>query len=366
MRKYSNLGSVKTMKKLVLLVVYSFFVSTTLLGQSLQYKSKYPDIPIVDVHSHARVEDYDNLIKVSETIKQKYGSNLVFWIGLSHTNPSTIKAVADRMLFSVARPMGNFEILPRPHNAYEGIGINNYAEEIIRRVRNEGYIGVKIHFGSFYRIQNRGEIVIGRLDDPRFAQFFSRLEEENVLVTSLHIAEPNGPFDKRSTDRYLTRFTTNDPVYFWGQVRSFENVLAKYPNLTVVAAHAAFLYAQDAHIDFLRYLLSTYPNLYIDISTICHHMHYPSRDNLRHFFIEYQDRILFGMDFGALREHEVERYAEGYAKFFAMLETDQIINLGFFRNIPTQGLELPKEVLEKIYYMNALKLYPNLKEAMRL
>lgn len=31
-----------------------------------------------------------------------------------------------------------------------------------------------------------------------------------------------------------------------------------------------------------------------------------------------------------------------------------------------KGLDLPREVLEKIYYKNAVKLYPGLKEAMGL
>jgi len=365
MEKYSNLYSVGEMKKLILLVGCIFFFFNTLFSQSLQYKSKYPDIPIVDVHSHAGVEDYDNLIKVSETIKQKYGSNLAFWIGLSSTNPAKIKTVADRMFFAVAGPSGNFEVTPSIHNAYEGVGANDYVEEVIRKVNNEGYIGIKIHFGSYYRIENRGEIIIDRLDDPRFMNFFSRLEEENVLVTSLHIAEPNGPYDKRSTDRYLTRFTTNDPVYFWRQIRSFENILAKYPNLSIVAAHAAFLYAQDAQIDFLRYLLSTYPNLYIDIAAI-YHMYYSIRDNIRDFFIEYQDRILFGSDFGTIHDNRIESNADLYANLFAILETTQVINFQFFGNRPIQGLDLSREVLEKIYYRNALKLYPGLREAMGL
>jgi predicted TIM-barrel fold metal-dependent hydrolase len=357
------------MKKVVLFVVFGFF-SFALFGQGIQYKSKYPDIPIVDVHSHARgVANAANLIKMSEVIKQKYGSNLAFWIGLSHVaNPAEMKAATNnRMLFAVTRPVGRFEIAPRPHNAYEGVGINNYADEVVRKVRNEGYVGIKIHFGLHAVLRsNPDEVIITRLDDHRLAQFFSRLEEDNVLMTSLHIAEPSGPFDNRPTDRYLRTFTHNDPVFFWEQIRAFENVLAKYPNLTIVAAHLAFLYVQDAQIDYLRYLLSTYPNLYVDISAMFHHMHYPSRDNLRDFFIEYQDRILFGMDFGDILEHNIERDADNYTKFFAILETDQIINLGFNLNIPTKGIDLPREVLEKVYYKNALKLYQGLREAMEL
>ncbi|MDR0796355.1 MAG: hypothetical protein LBE79_09965, partial [Tannerella sp.] len=71
-------------------------------------------------------------------------------------------------------------------------------------------------------------------------------------------------------------------------------------------------------------------------------------------------------DYGDILDHNIERDAYNYANFFAILETDQIINLGFNLNIPTKGLDLPREVLEKIYHKNALKLYPGLREAMKL
>ena len=219
---------------LIKILLFFFAASSATFGQEFQYVSKYPEIPIVDVHYHVRdISSAANLIRVSEIVKQKYGSNIAFWIGFNDVgdNPLKIKAAVDnRILFAVATPEGEFELRPRPH--------------------------------------------------------------------------------------------------------------------------------------YLRYLLSTYPNLYIDISSIDYLMHYPCRDNLRGFFIEYQDRILFGLDAGTIRDIDVAPHAESYAKFFAILETDQIIDLGYSRNMPTKGLELPVEVLEKLYYKNALKLYPGLREAL--
>jgi len=354
------------MKKVVLIVVFIFFASSILFGQELQYRSKYPDIPIVDVHSHAReIRHAENLIKVSEIIKEKYDSNLAFWISLDIdrvTNPTEMKAAANnRMLFAVR---GRGTTQTRPHNAYEEHVKNNfYVEEVIRRVQNDGYVGLKIWFGPHNLGRNMmSQTVTNNLDDPVFAQIFSRLEEENVLLTSPHVAESNG----RHSDRYLRVFSNNNPVWFWEQIRAFENVVAKYPNLTIVVAHAAFLLAQDAQVDYLRYMLSRYPNLYVDISSTDFHLYHSSRDNLRDFFIEYQDRILFGLDDGAVSESRIEFVVDWYVRFFAFLETDQIVNLGYFREIPIKGLDLPREVLEKIYYKNALKLYPGLREAMGL
>ena len=336
------------MKRIIFLTVTSLIVSTALLGQT-QYKSKYPDIPIVDVHIHPRgVDDLSNFVKVSETIRQKYGSNLAFWIGLNDPGDNLAqmkKACNNRILFAT----GEY----RPHK-----GLTITADEVIAKARN-GYVGLKFWFGDPHRVLAEGERGISEIDDLRFEDFFSTLERGNVLMTSLHIADPNGPFDDRH--KWMA-----DPIYYWKQIRAFENVVAKYPKLTIVAAHGAWLVCQDAQIDYLRYMLATYPNLYIDLSATFQYMPLVNRENQRDLYIEFQDRILYGTDGGRVADNAVNTTADRYANTFAILETDQIVNGGYFGSNPIKGLNLPKEVLEKIYYKNALNLYPGLKKAMGL
>ena len=331
------------MKKNVFFIVFSIIASGTLFGQ---YKSKYPEIPIIDVHSHpTTVSDVSNYLKVSETIKGKYGSNLAFWIGLEKlVDPlAEMKTANSRIHFTVCER--------RPQE-----GLTYTPEEVVAMLHN-GYVGMKFWFGDPRRILE-GKEGITRYDDPRFENLFLALERENVPVTS-QIADPNGPFDNRQN-------WMKDPVYYWRQIRAFENVVAKYPNLTIIAAHAAWIICQDAQIDYLRYMFSKYPNFYVDISATCQFIPLVNRDNLRDFYIEYQDRLLFGTDGGNVADNAINNIADSYARFFAILETDQIVNGGYFGNRPTQGLDLPREVLEKIYYKNALKLYPGLKTAMGL
>jgi len=334
------------MRTLKIFFILIFSALGTVLGQ---YKSKYPDIPIVDVHFHPRgVNDVSNLLKVSETIRQKHGSNLAFWIGLADLNEpiAEVKAAGNnRILFAVSEM--------RPQR-----GLTITAGEVIAKQR-EGYVGLKFWFGAPYRVLSEGERGISLIDDIRFEKFFSDLERGNVLLASLHIADPNGPFDNRQV-------WMADPVYFWTQIRAFENFVARYPKMTVIAAHGAWLVCQDAQIDYLRYMLSTYPNLYIDLSATFQYIHLVNRENLRDFYIQFQDRILYGTDGGRVPDNAVEEIARRYANTFALLETDQIVSGGFFGNTPTKGLNLPKEVLEKIYYKNALNLYPGLRAAMGL
>ena len=144
-----------------------------------------------------------------------------------------------------------------------------------------------------------------------------------------------------------------------------ERVLQRHPNLVIVAAHGSWLVCQDAQLDYLRYMLKTYPNFYVDLAATDQYYNFVNRENLRDLFIEYSDRILFGTDVGGYENSAIPDYVIRYANSFQILETEDIVASGFFGSKPTTGLNLPKEVLEKIYYKNAMKLYPGLSERMR-
>ena len=219
------------MKRIFLFSILNFALLGALLGQ---YKSKYPDIPIVDVHIHPNnVGDASNFIKVSEALRKKHGSNLAFWIALSDPGKSDVDQIIaasnNRMLFTAS------QMSPAR-------GLTMTAEQVIEKLRNDGYIGLKFWFGPPYRTLKEGQEGITRIDDPRFADFFASLEKANVLMASLHIADPNQIFGNRGN-------WLKDPVYFWEQIRAFENVVAKYPKLTIIAAHGAWLVCQDAQLD---------------------------------------------------------------------------------------------------------------------
>ena len=53
-----------------------------------------------------------------------------------------------------------------------------------------------------------------------------------------------------------------------------------------------------------------------------------------------------------------------YIRAFQILETGDTVKGGFFEGPEIEGLELPKKVLEKIYYKNAMRLYPQVKESL--
>ena len=332
-------------------LILTFLLNTVSIGALFgQFKTKYPDIPIVDVHIHpSGLKDIAGCLKIADTLRMKYGLNLAYFVGLSVLNDpiADVRAAGkNRFLFAVSEM--------RPHKLFL-----KTPEEIVDMVHHQGYVGLKFWFGDPRRVIKEGETGITRIDDPAYDKLFSMMERENVTMTSLHIADPNGPFGDRQN--WIT-----DPVYYWTQIRAFERVVAKYRYLTIITAHAAWLICQDGQLDYLRYMLTAYPNLYIDLAATFPYMHLLNTENLRDFIIEYQDRILYGSDNSSDRMGApvIQSLVKKYEFNFSVLESDKMIEGGIFRNQPTQGLNLPREVLEKIYYKNALKLYPGLKELM--
>ena len=99
--------------------------------------------------------------------------------------------------------------------------------------------------------------------------------------------------------------------------------------------------------------LDELPNVYVEFGAVINEL---GRQpfTARKFFIEYQDRILFGKDIYNKEEYYI---------YFQVLETsDEYIQYfrkrhGLWR---LYGLNLPDSVLKKVYYENALKIFPSI------
>ncbi|NQU52648.1 MAG: amidohydrolase family protein [Bacteroidetes bacterium] len=317
-----------------------------------QNKTQYPDIPRIDVHTHV-ANNYGGIEKYLELrnlLLKEYSADLSMWINLGGgKNP--IRNLDSINLVSENRMLCAFSDFDPFH------GLKYKPEDLINK-REQGFIGFKIWYGPWYRKLKDGEKGFPYVDDPANEPMFAEMEELGVLAASLHIADPNGPFGNRTP-------WCADPVEYWREITGFYNVLKKHPDLKVVAAHSSWLICQDAQIDYLRFLLATFPNLSIDLAATFQYFDLVSYDNLRDFMIEYSDRILFGTDAGTWNtKEETQKRAAAYNRCFRILETDETIEGSFFGDKPIKGLNLPREVLEKIYYKNAVRIYPKVGERM--
>jgi predicted TIM-barrel fold metal-dependent hydrolase len=103
-------------------------------------------------------------------------------------------------------------------------------------------------------------------------------------------------------------------------------------------------------------MLDRMPNLNVEIAAVLGELGRQPR-NAKRFFIKYQDRILFGKDTYNVSE---------YPFYFRMLESDDewIDNIRKYHGLwKLYALDLPDDVLKKLYYKNALRLFPNLSSA---
>jgi uncharacterized protein len=339
------------MKKLILLLIADLLFFS--FNGSAQFKSKYPDIPRIDVHTHVSnsSQGITNYLNLRDVLSSNNNIDLSMWINLNG-RPGGENAIDTITMLSKGRVMTCISDYS-PHK-----GLTHDPEDIAAHLK-KGYVGYKIWHGPASRVLKDGEDGIEYIDHPDHDPVFTAMEKAGMVMASVHIADPNGPFGNRGK-------WCADPVIFWRSIIGLERVLHQHPNLVVVAAHGAWLVCQDAQIDFLRYLLSTYPNFYIDLAATYQYYHLVNQESLRDLFMEYPDRILYGTDIGIIKESEIPDLADRYAKSFQILETNDTVEGGFFGNTVTTGLNLPKEVLEKIYYKNALKIYPGLTERMKI
>jgi len=315
-----------------------------------QFRTSYPHIPRIDVHSHIGTDltGIANCLDLRNTMLADNDINLAIWINLGGAkdpveNPENILAASKGHMMSAIADYSAHDGLQYPPDALEGF-------------QKQGFIGYKIWAGPWYRKLDKKEDGFPYIDNPVHDATFSEMERLGLLLASIHIADPNGPWEER-TD-WLA-----DPVEYWKEINAWRHVLEKHPDLIVVVAHGNWLLCQDAQIDYLRNLLATFPNLHIDLAATFQYYHLVNRDNLRSFMIEWSDRILFGTDIGKwLDKGESDHRAEQYIRAFRILETGETVNGGFFGGPDIRGLELPAEVLEKIYYKNAMRLYPQLSE----
>lgn len=205
------------------------------------------------------------------------------------------------------------------------------------------------------------------VDDPRIDPLWEKAAELNVPIL-WHMADP--PAEFLPVDKFNERFIElrRYPEWsFYGPefpsketiMKQRENVFKKHPKTTFIGCHMGW---NTDDLDYAGYLLDTYPNYFLDLSTTLSELGRQPYTT-RKFFIKYQDRIVFGTDGGSLfgvKGWTVEKFYQAHWEF---LETDNeyidypmqgAINQGSWK---IYGIYLPDSVLKKIYYQNAEKLF---------
>jgi uncharacterized protein len=195
------------------------------------------------------------------------------------------------------------------------------------------------------------------IDDPRLDPIWEEAGRLGIPV-SIHTSDPEAffhPIDN-TNERYEELTEHPDWSFYGPQFPTKEEVLAqrdrmfaKHPNTTFVALHMA---NWPENLDYVSRLLDRLPNVMVEFGAREAELgRQPQR--AREFFIKYQNRIMFGTD------NEVAEAM--YRNHFRWLETgDESFD---YWGYPGQGrwkiygMNLPDEVLEKIYHKNAERMF---------
>lgn len=252
---------------------------------------------------------------------------------------------------------------------------DKWLTHVLRQINtgiSNGAVGVKMwkNIGMDERMKDRsGRFVM--MDDERFDPVYKFLIKNDLLLLG-HQGEPRNcwlPLDEMTVNSDKEYFQKNPqyhmhlhPEYpsYQEQMQARNNVLEKYKELRFVGLH---LFSMEWSLAEVAGLLSRFPNTMTDLAERVCHVQLQARDNyqeVRNFFITYQDRIIYGTDViddGSMSEEALnDKFLDLWQKHYDFFATDKILNAPEFHG-EFQGLALPEEVLNKIFIANAVKTY---------
>ena len=233
--------------------------------------------------------------------------------------------------------------------------------KLIDKYYSQGFSVIKLWFAPRFRVYikkfNKGKKREIALSDPIYEPMFSRIEDLG-LIFLVHNSDP---------DLWYKNVYVPESKYGSKEshLQEFEKLLKQYPKMKVLGAHFG---AQPNNLENIGRWFDTYPNYYVDASSarwMARELSH-NRTNSVEFFKKYHNKILWGTDlsFGwQMGKEKPWYYYTRYLTYQALLETN-VSNLPLPFPDPDNkagtvinGLDLPREVLEDIYWKNASKLF---------
>ena len=324
--------------------------NTLVVPENLLTRAKFP---FVDIHGHQRATrmspaDVDRLVAEMDEL------NMAVMVNLSGGSGVSLVDGLERM----AGHPGRFVFFANIN--FFGVGEPGWGEaaaaQLEEDVRN-GAAGLKIFkgLGMSDRDTDGNRIPV---DDPRLAPVWDKAGELGIPVL-IHTADPAEfwqPHD-RYNERWLELRLRPRRIRPPDRFPSFEQIIGEqhnlfrnHPNTNFIAAHLGWL---GHDLGRLGKLLDEIPNMYVGLGAVVYELGRQPRF-ARQWLIEYQDRVLMGKD---------SYNKEEFHTYFRVFETaDDYFD--YYRRYHAfwqmYGLDLPDEVLRKIYYANALRLVPGM------
>ena len=323
------------------------------------HKVERARFPVIDVHNHINdAEGIDEHVPPQKVIEVMDATNIRTIVILTGGWGDELQHVIDEMV----KPYpGRFTVFTQID--WSKINDPNFSQEMVRQVDDavrRGARGLKVlkDFGLQVRDKS-GKLVA--VDDPRLDPVWEECGRLGIPV-AIHVTDPEAffhPIDA-TNERYEELSEHPDWSFYDHGFPSKESILAardrmfaKHPHTIFVSLHVA---NWPENLDYVSALLDRLPNVMTEFGAREAELGRQPR-RAREFFLKYQDRIMFGTD----SPPDVDTYQN----HFRWLETgDEYFD---YAGYPGQGrweiygMELPPEVLEKVYHLNAERIFAQFK-----
>lgn len=248
----------------------------------------------------------------------------------------------------------------------------NWVETVSTNLKNDfenGAIGVKIwkNIGMTFK-DSSGRFIM--VDNPMLDPIVAFIVEQNKTILA-HIGEPKNCWlpvnemtvgnDKEYYAKYpeYHMFLHPESPSYDQLINARDNFVEHHPDLRFVGAHLGSL---EWNVDELAQRLDKYPNMAVDLTDrICHLQLQSISDwnKIYQFFIRYQDRLIYGTDFSNDSRDSAKTKEEWHKIWLAdwkYFVTDEMMHDSRVKG-EFKGLKLPKSVVTKIYFDNAVNWY---------
>jgi predicted TIM-barrel fold metal-dependent hydrolase len=321
-----------------------------------EHKLTRAKFPFIDVHNHQNGLASGSL---GDLIKDMDALNMRVMVNLSGGNGSGLKAQIDN-----TRSKSPKRFIIFANVDFNGIGEKGWTEKAVQQLTQDvknGASGLKVFKNLGLSVNdNTGKRVA--IDDPRLDAIWEQCGKLKIPVL-IHAADPKQfwqPADYNN-ERWLELIThpgrkrSNTNPAPWEQIIEEQHrMFRKHPGTTFINAHFGW-YASN--LSQLSQLMDQIPNMCVEFGAVIAELGRQPK-MARQFFEKYQDRILFGKD---------SWQPDEYVTYFRVLETgDEYFPYhkkyhAFWR---MYGMELPDEILKKVYYKNAIRIIPGIDKSL--
>lgn len=298
-------------------------------------------MPRVDMHTH--MDAKTQYAKAIEAMDQWGGTISIslaglFWVKDNNGNnasPESVRQIPENDMVYVREKLDDRILFVPGAFTIPKNGIWWGVDEI-KNFKKQGFVGIKLW--------PHGAILSSKI--PLIHEQLDEAGRQGMPVVGYHVGDPG---NNSSNNVAFPKFE-DDAI----------EVVKKHPQTTFIFAHGLFMLQNDQGMEKLGQIFDKYPNVFVDVA-FTHNSRQPANYNVskaREFYIKYRDRILFGSDVFAAGGG-----ANGFLNERKLLETSNVTN-GLHGGPQMEGFNLPDEVLNHIYYWNAARLIPRVRQVL--